>query len=252
MPPLTVHTAVAKQVADRLRVALIDDQRGSLYLGSTAPDIRVLTRWDRERTHFFDLHTFDEQDGVSTLLETHPDLAEPAKLAGRTASFIAGYITHLVMDQMWINNVYRPYFGERSPLGGDVRANVMDRALQFSMDSERRNDRDLMLHVMNEVAECDLDLNIGFIDDDTLRQWHGFVVQLAEQMPDWDRYRAGARRHLERSGVEVGPDFEELMNSLPDLVDEALRYLTPELVETYIEESAEECVRTVRDYLQCE
>jgi hypothetical protein len=252
MPPLTVHTAVAKQVADRLRVALIDDQRGSLYLGSTAPDIRVLTRWDRERTHFFDLHTFDEQDGVAVLLETHPDLAEPSQLAGSTASFIAGYITHLVMDQMWINNVYRPYFGERSPLGGDVRANVMDRALQFSMDSERRNDRDLMLHVMNEVAACDLDLNIGFIDGDTLRQWHGFVVQLAEQMPDWDRYRAGARRHLERSGVEVGPDFEELMNSLPDLVDEALRYLTPELVESYIEESAEECVRSVRDYLECE
>lgn len=252
MPPLTVHTAIAKQVADRLNVALIDDQRGSLYLGATAPDIRVLTRWERERTHFFDIHTFDEQDGVAALFESHPDLAEPSRLAEPTTSFIAGYITHLIMDEMWINNVYRPFFGERSPLGGDMRANVMDRALQFSMDSERRNDRDLMLHVMSEVATCDLDLAIDFIDQDTLKQWHGFVVKLTDQMPDWDRYRSGARRHLERSGVEVGPEFEELMNSLPELVDETLRYLTPERIDAYIEESAALCERSVKDYLQCE
>lgn len=252
MPPLTVHTAIAKQVADRLRVALIDGQRGNLYLGATAPDIRVLTRWDRERTHFFDLHTFDEQDGVAALFESHPDLAEPSRLTQPTISFIAGYITHLVMDQMWITNVYRPFFGERSPLGGDVRANVMDRALQFSMDSERRNDRDLMLHVMNEVASGDLDLDIGFIDSDTLKQWHGFIVKLADQMPDWDRYRAGARRHLERSGLKVGPEFEELMNSLPDLVDETLRYLTQERIDSYINEAADECVRSVKAYLRCE
>lgn len=252
MPPLTVHTAIAKEVADRLRIGLLDNQRGSLYLGSTAPDIRVITRWERERTHFFDIHRWDDQNSVDALFEEHPTLADPSTLREQTAGFIAGYITHLVMDEMWINNVYRPFFGERSPLGGDVRANVMDRALQFTMDSERRNDRDLMLHVMNEVAACDLDLEVDFIDMDTLREWHSFVVKLSEQMPSWERYRAGARRHLERSGVEIGQDFEELMDSLPDLVDEALRYLTPERVESYVEESSSACIESVRAYLRCE
>ena len=41
MPPLALHTAIAKDIADRLNLATLDDERGSLYLGSTAPDIRV-------------------------------------------------------------------------------------------------------------------------------------------------------------------------------------------------------------------
>jgi hypothetical protein len=252
MPPLTVHTAIAKQVVDRLGVAFLDNQRGNFYLGSTAPDIRVITRWERERTHFFDIHKFEDQNAVGALLENNPSLAHPSALRESTTSFVAGYITHLVMDEGWITSVYRPFFGERSQLGGGLRANVMDRALQFSMDSERRHDRDLMLHVMNEVACCDLDLEVDFIDMDTLREWHGFVAKLAEQMPDWDRYRAGARRHLERTGVEVTDEFEQLMDSLPELVDETLRYLTPERVDAYVEDSLGACVESVKAYLQCE
>jgi len=128
----------------------------------------------------------------------------------------------------------------------------MDRTLQFSMDSNRRSNKDLMLHIMNEVAMSDLDLQIEFIDRDTLKQWHGFVVKLAEQMPDWDRYRSGARRHLERTGVEVGEEFEELMKSLPDLVDETIAYLTSERLESYMEDSRALCVETVKAYLGCE
>lgn len=252
MPALTVHTAVAKDVVDQVAASVLDEQRGALYLGATAPDIRVLTRWARERTHFFDLNEFEEQSGVAALFESNPKLANPAGLNDQTASFVAGYITHLVMDEMWITSIYRPFFGERSELGGSVRANVMDRALQFSMDSDCRNDRDVMLHIMNEVATSDLELEIDFIDLDTLRQWHGFVVKLGEQMPDWERYKSGARKHLERTGVELGDDFEEMMNSLPDLVDETIKYLTPERLASYLEDSRDRCVEAVKAYLSCE
>jgi hypothetical protein len=252
MPALTVHTAIAKDVVDQVGATVLDERRGTLYLGATAPDIRVLTRWERERTHFFDLNDFEEQSGLAGLFESNPALARPADLTEQTASFVAGYITHLVMDEMWITSVYRPFFGERSELGGGVRANVMDRALQFSMDRDHRNDRDLMLHIMNEVATIDLDLEIDFIDRGTLRQWHGFVVKLAEQMPDWERYKSGTRRHLERTGVELGDDFEEMMNSLPDLVDQTISYLTRERLEAYLEDSRARCVESVKAYLECE
>ena len=250
MPALTVHTAIAKDVVDQIGAPILDKQRGSLYLGATAPDIRVLTRWERERTHFFDLNEFEEQSGVEGLFESYPALSSPARLNEETASFVAGYITHLVMDELWITSIYRPFFGERSGLGGGVKANVMDRTLQFSMDSNQRSDRDLMLHIMNAVATSDLDLQIEFIDRDTLKQWHGFVVKLAEQMPDWDRYRSGARRHLERNGVEVGEEFEELMKSLPDLVDETIAYLTSERLESYMHDSRVRCVEAVSAYLE--
>jgi hypothetical protein len=248
MPPLVLHTAIAKNVADRLRLHVLDDERGSLYMGATAPDIRVVTRWERQRTHFFDLNNFDEQDGVAAFFEAHPALA--GRIEGPTRAFVAGYLTHLVMDERWISSVYRPYFGERSPLGGDLRANIMDRALQFSMDCDRRADPGFMAHVVDAVARCDLAFDIGFIDQETLAQWQRIITDMMNRTPDWDRFRHGARRHL-GYGETDGAEFEEMVRSVPDLVDQTLRYLTVERVEDFLNDAEERSLTAVREYLAC-
>ena len=96
-------------MADRLRARVLDEQRGNLYLGSTAPDIRVLTRWDRERTHFFDLHNFDEQSGVARALPTPTQRSlTPRRSTRGHVAFIAGYLSHLVMDERWITDGLPP------------------------------------------------------------------------------------------------------------------------------------------------
>lgn len=251
MPPVTLHTSIAKQVADRLRLPALENERGSLYLGSTAPDIRVITRWERERTHFFDVHCFDDQSSVSGFLRANPSLARPSRMRAPTAAFVAGYITHLVMDETWINTVYRPFFGERSPLGGTVRANIMDRALQFSMDSERRHDRELMRHVLEAVVRSGFEFDLEFIDAETLRRWHEIIVEVVSSEPDWERFRSGARRHLQEFGIDVAGEIEEFSRSLPDLVEETLRYLTPERVQAFIEDSLRGCIDATKEYLEC-
>ena len=253
MPPLAIHTRIAKDTADRLRSETLDSQRGNLYLGSTAPDIRILTRWERERTHFFDIHNFDEQRCVESFLANNPALADAGSLEERTRSFIAGYLSHLVVDEMWIAALYRPFFGERSPLGGSLRANIMDRALQFSMDADTRLDTDLMAHILEAVARCDLEINIDFIDQPTLKEWHRVISDFARQQPDWERFRTRARRHLEATGnLSVDDEeYEELARSLPDLVDETLRYLSRERVDDVMRGSVDESVRVVKEYLRC-
>jgi hypothetical protein len=251
MPPLGLHTVIAKQVGDSLRHRLLDDERGNLYLGSTAPDIRVITRWERERTHFFDLRCFEEQDGVAGLFDAYPNLHEPADLNPATAAFIAGYVTHLVMDELWINTIYRPFFGVRSPLGGDIRANIMDRAIQFSLDREKRIDRALMAHVLDAVARCDLSLEIDFIDGGTLDRWKDVILEVVDHPPDWARFRMIAGRHLREAGVESDEQFEEFLRSLPDLVDETLRYLTEERLREFMDRSLECSAGAVKEYLRC-
>jgi hypothetical protein len=251
MPPLGLHTVIAKEVADRLRHRVLEAERGSLYLGSTAPDIRVITRWDRGRTHFFDLSNFDEQSGVEALFDAYPRLREAGALDGPTAAFVAGYVTHLVMDELWINTIYRPFFGERSPLGGDLRANIMDRAIQFSLDREKRVDRELMAHVMDAVARVDLALEIDFIDGDTLHRWREVIVEVADHPPDWDRFRLIAGRHLKAAGIETPQQLQEFLRSLPDLVDETSRYLTPPRIREFMDRSLEDGVQAVREYLRC-
>lgn len=249
MPPLVLHTAIAKNVADQLRLPALDDERGGLYLGATAPDIRVVTRWERERTHFFDLNNFEEQDGVAAFFHAYPSLAGCA-IEAPTRAFVAGYLTHLVMDERWISSVYRPHFGERSPLGGDLRANIMDRALQFSMDCDRRKDTDFMAHVVDAVARCDLEFEIGFIDSDSLTQWQRIVTDMMNRTPDWDRFRHGARRHL-GFPEGAGEEFEEMVRSIPDLVDETLNYLTVQRVDEFLREAESRSLTAVREYLQC-
>jgi hypothetical protein len=250
MPPLALHTAIAKEVADRLRMSALDDERGSLYVGSTAPDIRVITRWERERTHFFDLDCFDEQSGAAGLFEAYPGLALQSSLNSPTRAFVSGYLTHLVTDETWITTVYRPYFGQRSPLGGGIRANIMDRALQFSLDSERRRDKDLMLHVLDAVSRFDVGLELELIDEETLRKWRRVIADIVGSEPDWERFRQGAKRHLKLDDTG-GNGVDELMRSLPELVDETLQYLTPERVEDFKETSLTRSLEAVRDYLQC-
>jgi hypothetical protein len=252
VPPLAVHTQIAKGIADSLQTPALESQRGSLYLGATAPDVRVLTRWERERTHFFDIHNFGEQCSVDTFFASNPDLAEAGCLSESTRAFTAGYLSHLVADEMWIGAVYRPFFGERSELGGSVRANVMDRALQFSMDADVRSDTELMTHVLAAVTGCDLDLEIGFLDRDTLCEWQRVITEFVQSRPDWERFRSRAGKHPAASGqAPSDADFEELARSLPDLVDETLRYLSRERVDQVLRDSLDESVRVVKVYLGC-
>ncbi len=251
MPPLGLHTVIAKDVGDRLRHRILEEDRGNLYLGSTAPDIRVITRWERGRTHFFDLDNFEEQSGVDGLFGAYPQLQEPGGLSAATVAFVAGYLTHLVMDELWINTIYRPFFGERSPLGGSVRANIMDRAMQFSLDRQKRIDRELMGHVLDEIARSDLDMEIEFIDGDTLHRWKDIILDVVNHPPDWERFRYLAGRHLKEAGIESPEQFQEFLLSLPDLVDETLRYLTEKRVREFMERSLERTTGAVKEYLKC-
>src|SRR3990172_12629163 len=99
MPPLGLHMTVARDLARELKQPAVEAERGAYYLGATTPDIRVITRWDRAHTHFFDLDDFDEQSGVHRLFEDQPALRNAASLDAATAAFMAGYISHLVMDE---------------------------------------------------------------------------------------------------------------------------------------------------------
>jgi hypothetical protein len=125
----------------------------------------------------------------------------------------------------------------------------MDRALQFSLDHERRSDTALVAEIVEAVLRCDLGLDVGFIDRDSLRQWHQVVVDMMNTAPEWERFRNGAKRHL---GAEVKEeDLEELIRSAPDLAAETVEYLTPALIEEFMREAFDRSMLSVKEYLVC-
>jgi hypothetical protein len=249
MPALALHAAIAKRIADQLRQRALAADPGSLYLGSTAPDIHILMRWKRERTHFFDLQKLEEQSAVGAMFEAYPALARPAELGPSTVAFVCGYISHLVMDEIWINDVYRPFFSRSSPLAGDLRANIMDRALQYELDRQTRADRQAMSHIVKELARPALDIEVGFIDGEALRQWRVLMVEMLNHPPDWERFRFFGGRALKAAGIDMPEAFAEFVKTLPDLVAEATDYLSRERIEAFLEKSLNEGRGAVKEYL---
>ncbi|MFQ5878602.1 MAG: zinc dependent phospholipase C family protein [Dehalococcoidia bacterium] len=252
MPPLALHTAIAKEIADRLGHRTIDADLGSFYLGSTAPDIRVLLRCQREKTHFFDLHRFDQQNSVRGLFQAYPDLAQPDGLGPSTVAFLAGYISHLVMDETWIQDIYRPHFGTGSPLRGDIKANILDRVLQYELDRRQRSDSEKIARITREVAASALAVDVGFLDIESIHRWRQIATEVVNYSPDWERFRYIASRHLRAAGVDTPEAFAEFLKGLPDMLAEAMKYLGPQRLQAFLDRSLERGLEAIREYLQCE
>jgi len=249
MPPLCMHMTLARELRRQLGNGVLSAEPGAYLLGAGAPDIRVITRWDRERTHFFNLDDFHEQSGVAGLFEAYPDLADAGCLNRSTVAFLAGYISHLEMDEAWISEVYRPCFGERSALKGDVLANVLDRVLQYELDRREREDGETLEKIRGDLRTGALHVVVGFIDGETLARWRDVSADVLSHPPNWDRFGVIASRHLRSYGVESEADLAHFMRNLPDLLDQAVCHVTQERLDAFLERARNAAHRSISEYL---
>ena len=73
MPNLPVHVELAYQTSKRINHPTLDANVGLFLLGSTSPDIRIITKSNREESHFTSLDFQKVGAGVKQMLKTHPD-----------------------------------------------------------------------------------------------------------------------------------------------------------------------------------
>jgi hypothetical protein len=249
VPPIFLHMAVARDVAAEIPESAFSSDNGSYLLGATSPDIRVITRWERERTHFFDLADMGHQDSVGSFLGAYPDLDRPEQLSTETRAFVSGYITHLTLDQTWIEQVYRPYFGQLSSLGGDLSANTMDRLLQFELDRRRRQDAEMHDEILEALAGCSLSIDVGFLDSDILRRWQQVTLDQASHDGDWERFRRQASRHLGENGLDSPENWERFRAQIPEMLDKTIAHVSTAEVDAFVEQGKERALSAVRQYL---
>ena len=248
MPSLGSHLASAYGLADRLGHPHIDADRGSYYMGSTAPDIRVLLRVDRRLTHFFELDEFERQDSVARMFEEHPDLQDLAGLNESTRAFVAGYVTHLLMDEHYIQSVYRRFFGERSSLGGDLRANILDRALQYEMNRRELGDDAALAEIRTAIDATEAAISVGFIESRLWPEWRDFTRGITYQRPDWERFPRVMQIHLRRGGFSE-EEIELVAENPHGLIQESLSHVSEDEVARYLEEATELAAERLREYL---
>ena len=247
MPNLPAHMELALRAADKLKHPVIDENIGYFLLGSTSPDIRVITRRTREEYHFTDLNFDEIGTGVATMFKTMPELRNCANYADHTQAFIAGYISHLIADETWIVTMFRRYFGNPKVFEDDALGKVSDRAMQLEMDRHAWDRVDLS---QQELRNAHQNIEIGFIPSDTLYEWRDWILSFMERGFTWERLRFMARRIA--SGEESHPAYR-LVDNFVDDVDVGLAQLYEAVplddLDSYRNRTVDSLVRQVGDYL---
>jgi hypothetical protein len=246
MPGLRLHLTTARELASELGRA--SDSLGAYYLGATTPDIRAMTRWDRERTHFFRLDDFEHQSGVDRLFEEQPALRDAAALGPETAAFMAGYISHLVLDEDYITQIYRPLFGERSALRDDDLADVMDKILQWDVERADCEDAGKVDEIRMSLAEAAIEVDLDFIARDTLVQWRDVSVEVIAQPASIDRLVRFLARRLGK-GLEDEAEAARFAENVPALLERTWAHVGEERVREYLRDTKARARSTMRDYL---
>jgi hypothetical protein len=112
MPTPFTHLHAAQRLLDdpllpEAARGLLAAQRPAFLLGSVAADARIAggTRAD---THFYAYDEPFERHPWRVMTQQHPALCAPADAAQR--AFVAGYVAHLCMDEIWSLAMLAPYF----------------------------------------------------------------------------------------------------------------------------------------------
>ena len=239
MPNLPAHIHLALKAAPRIGDGLLDNYLGDYLLGATTPDIRIITKQSRETYHFSSLDFRDIGAGAEGLFEAHPGLRDTADPA--TRALVAGYLSHLYADEVWIVTMFRPYFAGTSAFADNTEAMVMDRVLQLALDREAFAVPEFRPGMLTERSGA---VELPFLSQDTLAEWRTWVVEFLESGFSWDRLRFMARRisrgdeshpaHLIAAGFVDGlpESLDRLYATLP--AGEPARYTT-EAVDTIVE-----------------
>lgn len=90
---------------------------GAFLCGTIAPDARVSSGIARVNTHFFEYEPVVDPPAIAAMFKIYPALRYSALMAQSDhtngvshAAFIAGYVTHLAMDELWSIELLFPYF----------------------------------------------------------------------------------------------------------------------------------------------
>jgi len=250
MPPICIHLVIAREAAQQLHHPVIYQNPGSYLIGATYPDVHITTAdAGREKTHFVNLQDENSESGTVTMFRTHPRLARRGKLDSSTQSFVAGYLSHLVTDEVWIMDIYRPFFGASSLLNQDPMANVLDRLLQFELDCRERDDKAKMEEIRAQICDWEPKVEVDFIDTATLKQWRDFVCTAAGREPSLAFFPLFAQRFLLPRQKLDPEQLEQFLSAMPAKLEWAIQYVTPERISAFRQKAIIQSVAVARGYL---
>ena len=174
--------------------------------GNIAPDAQTISGQTRGATHFFDVPMRDLTPAWQVMFRQFPLLSQPAHLPPAQSAFLAGYICHLALDQLWIADIFDPVFGPDAGWADFRHRLFLHNVLRIYLDRldlpALQNGID---HVLKQAHPAGW---LPFLTDKALCRWRDFVAgQLADGAISQTVAVFAARMGL------APTDFESLLQS---------------------------------------
>lgn len=223
MPTPFTHMLVAQRLLSDSAIpapqrALLKAHTGAYLLGSVVADAHGLAGLRREDTHFYAFDKPMEDHAWRVMMARYPALAavrDPAWCA-----FLAGYVMHVSMDEIWSLDMTGPEFADRE-WAPRVQRFLMLHILLIYMD-----ERDLPLlnrRFNRSLHDVPVHHWLPFLDDAIVHQWGEYIYH--QVMP------GGVSETLEVYGsrLQQSPgDLRAILDSPERMHDELWTHVTPE------------------------
>ena len=248
MPNLATHITFANELNESENLINHND-KGIYLLGSTSPDIRVLTKEPREKYHFVSLNFDNIGDGINNMIQQYPLLQDiPQK--NQLKPFLAGYFSHLILDETWITKIFRPLFGEKSNFKNNIYGRILDRAIQLKLEEEARVSFPPLLELIRNSNIID---NIPFIDGIILKEWKYWVVNFLDKPFTWDRLNFMAKRVADNQEINESLSIsKKFLNNMPNSIKELELIVPPKEILKFQKDSLKIGSSLIKEFLICE
>lgn len=152
---------------------LLMPQHAPFLLGHTAPDVKTVSGQRREESHFYSIPRTSDRPAYRALFDDHPSLAHADELPPAQAAFIAGYIAHLLLDEIWLHEIFQRYFLKDWGLLRErlFLHNVLRTWVDFQ-DQQRLNGS-----IATALREAEPRGWLPFVEDKHLREWRDWLVR---------------------------------------------------------------------------
>ena len=217
--------------------------RGAFLFGTIAPDVQSVSKQPREATHFFTLPPANAQPAPRVMLAAHPMLARAQELPAVQAAFIAGYLAHLALDELWIANVFGPHFGLTAEWGTFRERLLIHNVLRTWLDQRDQNRLNGSLSAT--LAQVEPRDWLPFVTDEHLRAWRD---EIAAELQPGSEIRT-VEVFAERLHVPSA-EFRRMLESPEEMQRRVFSHLSPGCVDQFYADARTVSVRWIAEYLR--
>jgi hypothetical protein len=249
MPNAHTHLAAVADLLNQpeLTVAVPwisnNEPQSAFLLGAIGPDARAVSGQPREATHFFNIPPEDNALAQDVMLRSYPILHLAASLTPARAAFVAGYMTHLVMDQTWLEVVVMPGLFIDGLAWGTHHPNWRLYSILMTWLEYRAAAR-LRKEIAPSLASAQPDSWLPFIQDRHLVQWRDHVVNMI--------HTEGARRTsviFAQTNNLTAQELEDIVLSEARMAEQAYPTLAPDRLAEFEATTARRSLAAILQYL---